>query len=47
VFIDYTVMIGFSVVLLIVMKTGLITRPMGIGLAAAFAAYLGWLLLLS
>jgi len=46
VFIDYAVMIGFSVVLLIVMKTGMITRPMGIGLAAAFAAYLGWLLLL-
>jgi len=45
VFIDYAVMIGFSVVLLIVMKTGLITRPMGIGLAAAFVAYLGWLLL--
>jgi cation:H+ antiporter len=47
VFIDYAVMIGFSLVLLIVMKTGLITRPMGIGLAAAFAAYLGWLLLFS
>ncbi len=46
VFIDYAVMIGFSLVLLIVMKTGLITRPMGVGLAAAFAAYLGWLLLL-
>ncbi len=46
VFIDYAVMIGFSLVLLIVMKTGLITRPMGIGLAVAFAAYLGWLLLL-
>ena len=45
VFIDYAVMIGFSVVLLIVMKTGMITRPMGIGLAVAFAAYLGWLLL--
>ncbi len=45
VFIDYAVMIGFSLVLLIVMKTGLITKPMGIGLAAAFAAYLGWLLL--
>ncbi len=45
VFIDYAVMIGFSVVLLIVMKTGMITRPMGVGLAAAFAAYLGWLLL--
>jgi len=46
-FIDYAVMIGFSLVLLIVMKTGLITRPMGIGLAVAFAAYLGWLLFLS
>lgn len=46
VFIDYAVMIGFSLALLIVMKTGLVTRPMGIGLAAAFAAYLGWLLLL-
>ncbi|GBF24493.1 sodium/calcium exchanger MaX1 [archaeon MnTg01] len=45
VFIDYAVMIGFSVVLLIVMKTGMITRPMGIGLVVAFAAYLGWLLL--
>jgi len=45
VFIDYAVMIGFSVVLLIIMKTGMITRPMGIGLVAAFGAYLGWLLL--
>jgi hypothetical protein len=39
-------MIGFSLVLLFVMKTGLITRPMGIGLAVAFAAYLSWLLIL-
>lgn len=46
VFIDYAVMIGFSLVLLIVMKTGLITKPMGIGLVGAFAAYLLWLLLL-
>ena len=45
VFIDYVVMIGFSFVLLIVMKTGLITKPMGIGLVGAYAAYLGWLLL--
>ncbi len=45
-FTDYAVMIGFSLALLIVMKTGLITRPMGIGLAVAFAAYLGWLLFL-
>ena len=47
VFIDYVVMIGFSFVLLIVMKTGLITKPMGIGLVGAYAAYLGWLLLFS
>lgn len=46
VFIDYAVMIGFSLVLLIVMKTGLITRSMGIGLTGAFAAYLGWILLI-
>ena len=46
VFLDYAVMIGFSLVMLVVLKTGLITRPMGIGLAAAFAGYLGWLLLL-
>ncbi len=46
-FVDYAVMIGFSLVLLFVMKTGLITRPMGVGLAIAFAAYLSWLLILS
>lgn len=45
VFIDYVVMIGFSFVLLVVLKTGLIGKPMGIGLVAAFAAYLGWLLI--
>lgn len=45
VFIDYAVMIGFSLALLVVVKTGLITKPMGIGLAASFAAYLGWLVL--
>ncbi len=45
-FIDYAVMIGFSLVLLFVMKTGLITRPMGVGLAVAFVAYLSWLLIL-
>ena len=40
VFIDYVVMIGFSLVLLIAMKTGLIARPIGIGLAAAYLIYL-------
>jgi len=47
VFIDYAVMIGFSLVLLIVMKTGIIKKPMGIGLVGGFAAYLVWLLLFS
>ena len=46
VFIDYGVMIAFSLVLLIVMKTGIIKKPMGIGLVGGFAAYLGWLLIL-
>jgi hypothetical protein len=36
-------MIAFSLVLLIVMKTGIIKKPMGIGLVGGFAAYLGWL----
>jgi len=40
VFIDYAVMIGFSLVLLIAMKKGLIARPIGIGLAAAYLIYL-------
>jgi len=39
-------MIGFSIALLIVIKTGLITRPMGIGLTGAYAAYLVWLFFL-
>jgi len=43
VFIDYGVMIAFSLVLLIVMKIGLVPRPLGIGLVIAYAAYLGWL----
>jgi len=45
VFIDYGVMIGFSLVLLIVMKTGIIKRPMGIGLVGGFVVYLVWLLI--
>jgi cation:H+ antiporter len=40
VFIDYAVMIGFSLVLFIVMKTGLISRPIGIGLTSAYVIYL-------
>ena len=45
VFTDFAVMIGFSLILLIVMKTGQITRPIGIGLTAAYITYLGWLLI--
>jgi len=40
VFVDYAVMIGFALVMLIAMKTGLITRPIGIGLAIAYLIYL-------
>ena len=43
---DYMVMIGFSLVLLIGLKTGMITRPIGAALAAAYFAYLGFTLLL-
>jgi len=38
---DYIIMIGFTLVLLVVLRTGLITRMMGIGLASAFIVYLG------
>jgi len=40
VFIDYAVMIGFSLVLFIALKTGLISRTIGIGLVAAYFIYL-------
>ncbi len=40
VFIDYAVMIGFSAALLVGLKTGAFTRPVGVGLAAAYFAYL-------
>lgn len=46
VFFDYAVMIAFSLAIVVVMKTGIIKKPMGVGLVGGFAAYLGWLLLL-
>ena len=46
VFIDYGVMIAFSLVLLIVLKIGIIPRPLGIGLVAGYVAYLCWLFFL-
>ncbi len=40
VFVDYAIMIAFALVMFVTMKTGLITRPIGIGLAAAYVIYL-------
>ena len=39
-FIDYAIMIGFSLALLLGIKTGFITRAMGVGLTIAYFAYL-------
>ncbi len=39
--VDYIVMIGFSLVLLVGLRTGVIGRPVGVALAAAYFAYLG------
>lgn len=40
VFLDYAIMIGFALVLVIAIKTGLITRYIGIGLTIAYSIYL-------
>ncbi len=40
VYVDYTIMILFSLSLLIALKTGIINRTMGIGLAIGYVAYL-------
>ena len=40
VFLDYAIMIGFSLTLLIALKSGKINRPVGIGLAFAYVVYL-------
>jgi len=45
-FTDYLVMIGFAIVLIAFLRSGLIPRPAGIGLAIAYAVYLGYTLLL-
>ncbi len=45
-FTDYLVMIGFAVVLVAFLRSGIIPRPAGVGLAIAYAAYLGYTLLL-
>ena len=46
IFTDYLVMIGFAVVLVAFLRSGIIPRPAGIGLAIAYAVYLGYTLLL-
>lgn len=40
VFVDYAIMIGFSLVLFLALKTGVINRKIGIGLIFAYALYL-------
>ena len=44
-FTDYLIMIGFAVVLIAFLRSGIIPRPAGIGLVIAYAAYLGYTLL--
>jgi len=44
-FTDYLVMIGFAVVLVAFLRSGIIPRPAGVGLVVAYAAYLGYTLL--
>ena len=44
-FTDYLVMIGFAVVLVAFLRSGIIPRPAGVGLVIAYAAYLGYTLL--
>jgi len=44
-FTDYLIMIGFAIVLVAFLRSGIIPRPAGIGLAIAYAAYLGYTLL--
>ncbi len=45
IYVDYAVMVGFSLVLVAVMKTGLVARKVGVGLAVGYAAYLALSLL--
>ena len=45
IFNDYIIMIGFAVVLIAFLRSGIIPRAAGIGLAIAYAVYLGYTLL--
>ena len=42
VFVDYAIMIGFSLALLIGLKTEKINRPIGVALTIAYFAYLAF-----
>jgi len=44
-FTDYFIMIGFSIVLIAFLRSGIIPRPAGVGLVIAYAAYIGYTLL--
>ena len=45
IFTHYFIMIGFSIVLIAFLRSGIIPRPAGIGLVIAYAAYIGYTLL--
>jgi len=44
-FTHYFLMIGFSIVLIAFLRSGIIPRPAGVGLVIAYAAYIGYTLL--
>jgi cation:H+ antiporter len=44
-FTHYFIMIGFSIVLIAFLRSGIIPRPAGVGLVIAYAAYIGYTLL--
>ena len=46
VFVDYAIMIAFSLVLFVALKSGRVPRPVGLGLVAGYAAYLAASLLI-
>ena len=45
IFTDYLIMIGFSIVLIAFLRSGIIPKPAGIGLVIAYVVYLGYTLL--
>jgi len=45
IFTDYIIMVGFSIVLIGFLRSGIIPRPAGVGLVIAYAVYIGYTLL--